>query len=69
MYENNLKYKIGDEFYLIGTKKKFRIIDITLGGNYCIKSKEGIRCSYVGDISITEVRLDEKYIPIRYEII
>jgi len=57
--------KIGSDFYLIGTKQRYRIIDQNLGGEYFLISFTNLRTNgrykdYL-HVRVTKKELEEKY--------
>jgi hypothetical protein len=63
-----MKYKVGDIFYLKGTKQRFKIVDIDYGNNYYLCPFKYLRYGYSADYlweTLSEVDLINKYKPFR----
>ncbi len=64
-----MNIKVGQNYYLKGTKQRFHIIDRDFGGNYYLISFPNLRRAYLDylQIKITEHEIEEKYQLIYYE--
>lgn len=62
-----MSYKIGDTFYLKGTKQRFIIVDYDLGGHLYLCAFKDRRYAYLSYMQkkVSEDELIEKYIPIK----
>ncbi len=58
-----MKYQIDDNFYLNGTKQRFKIVDINLGGEYFLCAFKDLRYAYLGYMQkrVSEAKLRHDY--------